>query len=57
MDNGFLAILSSLAIIALGIMTKHSSGEDGWKPLKKYWLFFVLLGLISLAIGVYKSMV
>ncbi|MGK6353575.1 hypothetical protein [Parapedobacter sp. DT-150] len=56
MDNGFLTILSSLAIVALGIMAKYSSGEDGWKPLKKYWLFFVLLGLISLAIGIYRSM-
>jgi hypothetical protein len=49
----FFKILGSIALIVLGIMAKYSS-NDGWSSSKKYWPYFIIVGLLSLALNIYK---
>ncbi|PYF74342.1 hypothetical protein B0O44_104513 [Pedobacter nutrimenti] len=51
-----IKLLSSLGLILIGIMGKFSV-NDGWQSAKKYWIYFVLLGGLSLAFQMYKLLV
>jgi hypothetical protein len=54
MDSQLLIkFLSSVGLLLIGIMAKFSV-NDGWKPVKKYWLFFVTMGLLSFTYMIYK---
>ena len=46
-------LLSSLGLLLIGYMGKASSSE-GWLPVKKYWIFFVVVGGLSLLYTIYK---
>lgn len=46
-------LLSSLGLLLIGYMAKASNSE-GWQPVKKYWMYFVIIGGLSFAYVVYK---
>lgn len=48
-----IKFLSSIGLLLIGIMAKFSV-NDGWQPVKKYWLCFVILGFLSLMYMIYK---
>lgn len=45
--------LSAMGFLVIGIIAKTSSLE-GWQPVKKYWAYFVIAGVLSLAYAVYQ---
>jgi len=47
----FLEILSSLGLLLIGMMAKFSP-IDGWRPVRRYWIYFIYFGLFSLVISV-----
>jgi len=49
----FIKLLSSFLFLSIGLMAKFSN-NDGWSAVKKYWLFFVVIGVISLIYNIYK---
>jgi hypothetical protein len=49
--NTFLGFLAPLSLIFMGIMAKFSH-NDGWSSLKKYWLYFVIGGLLFLILKI-----
>ena len=51
--NILLGFITSILMFYLGIMLRFSKIE-GWRRHRKYWLFFILLGLLSLVIKVYS---
>jgi|GEM_PF-1279741 len=54
MDSELLfKFLSSIGLLVIGYMAKTSNSE-GWQPVKKYWMFFVIVGGISLLYAIYK---
>lgn len=48
-----LSLLSTLVVLFIGIMAKFSV-NDNWQPLRKYWIYFIIMGLLSLLHIVYK---
>ncbi|NGM67305.1 hypothetical protein [Sphingobacterium sp. SGR-19] len=48
-----VSIITSIAVIALGLMAKYAS-QDGWLPLRKYWSYILIGGLIGLVIDIYR---
>lgn len=54
MDSELLfKLLSSIGLLLIGFMAKFS-GIDGWQPVKKYWIYFIIMGALSLVYAVYK---
>jgi hypothetical protein len=54
MDSDLLfKLLSSVALLLIGIMAKFSV-SDGWQPVKKYWIYFLIMGILSLTYEIYK---
>jgi hypothetical protein len=47
------SLLSSVGLLLIGVMAKTSSGQ-GWQPVKKYWIYFVIVGGLSLLYTTYK---
>lgn len=47
------AFLTPFILIGFGIMAKYSV-NDGWSSLKKWWLYFVIGGVFSLALTIFK---
>jgi len=45
--------LTPLILIFLGVMLKYSY-NDGWSKYKKYWLYFIIGGLLLLILDLYK---
>jgi len=48
-----LNYIAAICLVFLGLMLKYSS-QDGYSPLKKYWFFFVIAGLLSLFYKVFQ---
>ncbi len=48
-----LKLLSSIGLLLIGYMAKTSSSE-GWQPVKKYWIYFIIIGGLSLLYAIYK---
>ncbi|MCS3556442.1 hypothetical protein EDF67_104474 [Sphingobacterium sp. JUb78] len=46
-----LGLIASFLSIGLGFMLKYSS-QDGYSEMRKYWLFFVASGILTI---IYKS--
>jgi len=46
-------LFSSLGLVFIGFTAKLSN-SDGWRPLKKYWIYFVFLGVLSLLYEMYR---
>lgn len=49
----FMGFVASVMIISMGIVMKVSP-LDGWRPIRRYWLLFVIMGLFLLALRVYE---
>lgn len=49
----FFKLLASLGLLIIGFMAKFST-DDGWQPVKKYWILFIIIGVISLLYSIYK---
>ncbi len=49
----FIKLLVSFFLIVAGLMAKYSH-NDGWSSAKKYWIFLVVIGAISLVFDIYK---
>ena len=45
--------LTPLILIFLGVMLKYSY-NDGWSKYKKYWLYFIIGGLLLLILDLCK---
>ncbi len=48
-----MRFLVPVMLLVLGLMTKFSN-NDGWSSYKKYWIYFVVIGAISLIYAIYK---
>ncbi|SUJ10996.1 Uncharacterised protein [Sphingobacterium spiritivorum] len=48
-----LNLFISVFFIAVGLMARYSV-HDGWSALKKYWFYFIVIGVISLLYDFYK---
>jgi uncharacterized membrane protein HdeD (DUF308 family) len=51
--NILLTLLVPVVLIASGVLSKFTNKFE-LSPIRKYWLFFVILGLISLIIDICK---
>jgi hypothetical protein len=51
--NVLLGFLTPLILLFIGIMLKFSH-NDGWNTYKKYWLYFVIGGLLLLILRISK---
>ena len=49
----FIQLLSSFLFLLIGLMAKFSN-NDGWSGVKRYWLFFIVIGSITLIYNAYK---
>jgi len=49
--NTLLGFLAPLSLLFIGTMAKFSH-NDGWSSLKKYWLYFVIGGLLFLILKI-----
>lgn len=49
-----IGLISSSCLIFLGVMTKYSTNNDGWSPTKKYANYFIIGGIISLVIHLFR---
>ena len=52
-SDSLFKLLSSVSLLFIGIMAKFSV-SDGWQPVKKYWMYFVIMGLLSFMFMIYK---
>ena len=52
--NTFFEFLSPLSLIIIGILLKLSSNQE-WRRHQKYWIFFVLIGIVLFAFKIYKN--
>ncbi len=48
-----IGYISACAFIGMGLKLRYSS-QDGWGSLRRYWLYFVLFGFLSLFYKLYK---
>jgi hypothetical protein len=48
-----IELLISIFLIAAGLMAKYSH-NDGWSSAKKYWIYLVVIGAMSLVLEIYK---
>jgi hypothetical protein len=56
MDSELIVkLFSSLLILLTGIMAKFSL-NDGLQPVKKYWIYFIIVGGISLIYEIYSCL-
>jgi len=54
MDFGILIkFILSILMVGMGLMAKYSH-NDGWSSAKKYWVYLVVIGAISLILDVWK---
>ncbi|MGZ3763603.1 MAG: hypothetical protein ACXVB0_11910 [Mucilaginibacter sp.] len=54
MDSDFvIKIILSILMIGMGLMAKYSH-NDGWSSAKKYWVYLVVIGAISLMLDIWK---
>ncbi len=51
--NTFFGFLAPLILLFFGIMLKFSY-NDGWSTYKKYWLYFIIGGLLLLILKICK---
>jgi hypothetical protein len=52
----FIKLFGSVFLIVAGIMAKYSH-NDGWSTVKKYWVYLVILGVVSLIFDVIKYLI
>ncbi len=48
-----ISMFISAFFIAAGLMVRYSV-YDGWSALKKYWFYFIVIGVIRLLYDFYK---
>lgn len=48
-----LSYIAAIGLVFLGIMLKYSS-QDSYSPLRKYWIFFTIGGLLSLLYNLFQ---
>lgn len=51
--NTIIGFIAPLALLLIGVMLRFSRNES-WNTYRKYWIFFVLLGLLLFALKLYK---
>jgi hypothetical protein len=51
--NTLLGFLTPLILLFIGAMLKFSH-NDGWSTYKKYWLYFIIGGLLLLILKICK---
>ncbi len=51
--NAIIGFLSPLSLIFIGIILKFSNHES-YRTYSKYWLWFVIIGVLLFAFKVYK---
>jgi hypothetical protein len=51
--NTLLGFLTPLILLFIGVMLKFSH-NDGWSTYKKYWLYFIIGGLLLLILKICK---
>jgi len=49
----WIKVLTSILFVVMGLMAKYSH-NDGWSSVKKYWIYLVVLGVISLVYNIFK---
>ena len=49
----FFKLLSSIGLLLIGFMAKTSSSK-GWLPVKKYWIYFLVVGGFSLLYTIFN---
>jgi len=49
----FISFLVSFCMLFLGLMLRFSI-NDSWALYKKYWLYFIIIGLLLFVIGLFK---
>jgi hypothetical protein len=49
----WLKFITSILFIVMGLTARYSY-NDGWSAVKKYWVYIVVLGVISLVINICK---
>jgi ABC-type multidrug transport system permease subunit len=42
-----------ILFVVMGLMAKYSH-NDGWSSVKKYWIYLVVFGAVSLVYNVFK---
>jgi len=49
----WLKFIASISFIVMGLMARYSY-NDGWSAVKKYWIYMVVFGAVSLVFNICK---
>lgn len=59
-SDNIISIISSIAIIALGLFLRHTKEDEinypnsTLKSIQKFWILFIIVGTLSLGYKLYK---